>query len=68
MKTVDARGLSCPTPLIMTIEAMKHADIFDVLIDDEVARENILRMLKDKYKLEPLVDENNEEITIHVKK
>lgn len=26
MKTVDARGLSCPEPLMLTAEAMKNMD------------------------------------------
>ncbi|MCK5884432.1 MAG: sulfurtransferase TusA family protein [Bacteriovoracaceae bacterium] len=68
MKKVDARGLSCPTPLVMTIEAMKHEDVFDVLIDDEVAKENILRMLKGKFNMSPIFEEKNGEIIIHVKK
>ncbi len=68
MKKVDARGLSCPTPLIMTIQALKLESEFDVIIDDEVARENILRMLKEKHGMEPAIDRDGEEITIHVKK
>ena len=51
---LDARGLSCPQPLILTTRALKQSDApFDVLVDDVVARENILRMLADRYGLTP---------------
>lgn len=65
---VDARGLSCPTPLIMTLQALKKADSFDVIVDNEVSKENILRTLAEKYSLHPEVVEEGEEVTIRVRK
>lgn len=44
MKTVDARGIPCPKPLILTKTAITNADLneeIEVLIDDEVAFQNI---------------------------
>lgn len=49
MKTIDAKGISCPKPLILTKTALTNANIGDeieVLIDDEVAFHNITDFLK----------------------
>ena len=46
MLTVDACGLSCPQPVIVAkqaIEANPGEDI-EVIVDDMVARENLLRL------------------------
>jgi len=42
---VDARGLSCPQPVIMTLAALKKAQRGEmiILVDTDVARENVLR-------------------------
>lgn len=44
MKRVDARGLSCPEPVIRTKNAMasKEAE-YEVLVDNVVAKENVSR-------------------------
>ena len=44
MKRVDARGLSCPEPVIQTKNAMasKEAE-YEVLVDNVVAKENVSR-------------------------
>ena len=47
MKIVDARGLSCPEPVLMTKEAIREGVFpFAVLVDDETPRENIMRFGK----------------------
>jgi len=46
--TVDARGLSCPVPAIRTkaaLEAMA-AGRLTVLLDEEVAKENVSRLAR----------------------
>lgn len=44
---VDARGLSCPEPVILAKnEADKGTKSFTVLVDIEVAKENVTRMLE----------------------
>lgn len=44
MKTVDARGLSCPEPVIQTKNAMASGEAaYEVLVDNVVAKENISR-------------------------
>jgi tRNA 2-thiouridine synthesizing protein A len=42
---VDARGLSCPQPVLLTLSRMKElgAGEIEVLVDNEVSRENVSR-------------------------
>jgi TusA-related sulfurtransferase len=44
-KIVDARGLSCPQPVLMTLDAIKKASDkeLSVLVDNEASRENVSR-------------------------
>ena len=47
--TVDARGLSCPRPRQMTIEAVRSAkqgEVIVVLVDGANARDSIIRLAK----------------------
>ena len=43
--TIDARGLSCPQPVLMTIDEIKHAASSElvVLVDAEASKENVSR-------------------------
>jgi len=43
--TVDARGLSCPQPVLMTVTAVKsgESDEITILVDNETAKENVCR-------------------------
>jgi tRNA 2-thiouridine synthesizing protein A len=45
---VDARGLSCPQPVIMTMDEMKKAGKGEivVLVDTDTSRENVSRAAK----------------------
>ncbi|NLY70780.1 MAG: preprotein translocase subunit TatB [Clostridiales bacterium] len=47
-KLVDARGLSCPQPVIKTLNAIKTADTSEivVLVDTDTAKENVIRAAK----------------------
>jgi tRNA 2-thiouridine synthesizing protein A len=42
---IDARGLSCPQPVLMTIDEIKKAGKgkITILVDSETARENVNR-------------------------
>ena len=42
---VDARGLSCPQPVLMTIEEIGKAGkgLIEVLVDTDTSRENVSR-------------------------
>ncbi len=43
-KTVDARGLACPQPVILTRVALQEADAVLAIVDNETARQNVTRM------------------------
>ena len=45
---IDARGLSCPQPVILTnrkIQEMKKG-VFEILVDSDTSRENISRLAR----------------------
>jgi len=45
MKTVDARGLSCPQPVILARKAMETGQFpIEVLVETVTSRENVRRM------------------------
>ncbi|MBW1903004.1 MAG: sulfurtransferase TusA family protein [Deltaproteobacteria bacterium] len=43
--TVDARGLSCPQPVLMTMDEMKKVDKGEIviLVDTDTSKENVSR-------------------------
>ena len=43
--TVDARGLSCPQPVIMTLDEIKRGGDVEiiVLVDTDTSKENVTR-------------------------
>lgn len=43
-KTVDARGLACPQPVVLTKQALETSDKVKVLVDNETALENVKRL------------------------
>ena len=51
---VDARGLSCPMPVIMTQKAMKSKkDYYEVMVDAQAPLENVTRFAQSQgYKVE----------------
>lgn len=45
---VDARGLACPTPVMLTVKQLQHNTIVNVLVDNEVAVQNVSRLAASK--------------------
>ncbi|WP_251159283.1 sulfurtransferase-like selenium metabolism protein YedF [Caniella muris] len=48
---IDARGITCPKPVIMTLQALKEllaGEALEVLVDDETARGNLTRLASEK--------------------
>ena len=54
--TVDARGLSCPEPVVRTKKAFDAHQSFSVLVDNETSKENVIRFC-DKMKAKTNVAE-----------
>jgi tRNA 2-thiouridine synthesizing protein A len=65
---IDARGRSCPEPVIMTKNALESsAGNIEVLVDAEVAKENVKRFAENKgYKVS--ISENEEDYAISITK
>ncbi|MEN6321104.1 MAG: sulfurtransferase TusA family protein [Syntrophaceae bacterium] len=47
---IDARGLSCPQPVILTLNRLKEMDKgqIDVLVDTDTSKENVSRAATSK--------------------
>lgn len=61
MIEVDARGFSCPIPVVKTKEVIdKNPNVpLTILVDNEVSKENVTRLAKSKgYLVEAKADEN----------
>lgn len=67
MVTVDAKGLFCPEPLMMTQDALKKnlGEQVVVEVDSATPRDNILRLARRK-KLNATVDEKDGVFTIAI--
>lgn len=48
--TIDAKGLSCPQPVILTLNAIKKTKTGEliVLVDTQTSKENVSRAAKSK--------------------
>mgnify|MGYP002511566469 CR=1 FL=1 len=47
MKQLDARGLSCPEPVVMLQKAMAAKEnAYEIIVDNTASRENVTRYAK----------------------
>ncbi|MBN2160132.1 MAG: sulfurtransferase TusA family protein [Spirochaetes bacterium] len=58
---IDARGLSCPQPVVLTRKAIDAGySSFEISVSSEVSKENVLRALgNNKYRAEISQDGND---------
>lgn len=68
MERVDARGLSCPEPVILTRKALQSgAAAYEILVDNVTSRENVTRFAEHAgYTVS--VSEKDGEYTLSLKK
>lgn len=69
MYEVDARGLSCPEPVLMTAAALKNRknETIKVLVDEQHTRQNVEKYAKSQGKQVTITEKNHEyEITIEL--
>jgi tRNA 2-thiouridine synthesizing protein A len=67
-KTIDARGLSCPQPVVLAQIAIKEGlSSFNVIVSSEVAKENVLRLLKNNNMKTDLASDGDDTIIKAVK-
>ena len=65
--TVDARGLSCPQPVVLTMEALKkNAEAYEILVDNQTALNNVSRFAKNAGKTDSFT-ESGDDYIIEVK-
>ena len=64
MKQLDARGLSCPEPVIMIRKAMMSREpAYEMLVDNVTSKENVTRYAEHQgYSVS--VSENGDEYTL----
>ena len=68
MNTIDARGLSCPEPVVLTRQAlMSKENAYEVLVDNVTSKENVTRYAEHQgYKVS--VKEADGEYTLSLSK
>ena len=68
MKTIDARGLSCPEPVVLTRQAlMSNENEYEVIVDNPTSKENVTRYAEHQgYSVS--VKEASGEYTLSLKK
>ncbi len=66
-KVIDARGLACPQPVLLTRKAMAEADELVVIVDSPTARENVLRLAR-KQGFSAAVEEKEEGIYLSLRR
>ena len=68
MKRVDARGLSCPEPVIRAKNDMESGDKeYEILVDNVVAKENVSRFANHQgYQVQ--VEEQDDDILLKIRK
>lgn len=68
MSMLDARGLSCPEPVIMIRKAMmSKAAEYEMIVDNPTSRENVTRYAEHQgYQVS--CTENNGEFTLSIRK
>jgi tRNA 2-thiouridine synthesizing protein A len=67
-KVVDARGFSCPQPVIMTMRAIQEGQFpIEVLVETVTSRENV-RRASEKLGCQVEVEEMGEEFKLTITK
>ena len=62
-KEIDARGLSCPQPVLMALDAIKSAGSGEllILVDTDTAKENVSRTAESQgWTIRKIVEEGDE--------
>jgi selenium metabolism protein YedF len=66
-KIIDARGLSCPQPVILTKKGLEECDQLTTIVDNPTARENVKKLAGSKG-CTVQVEEKDGEYYIHINK
>lgn len=65
---IDARGLSCPQPVLLLKKALNNSsDTYDIIVDNVTSKENVIRFARNLgYNVD--VFEKDGDYTLHIKK
>ena len=68
MKKLDARGLSCPEPVVVIRKAMQSGeDAYEMVVDNHAAKENVTRYAEHQgYTV--TVSEEGSDVTLTMRK
>ena len=64
-KIVDARGLACPQPVVLTRNALQESDAVTTIVDNETAKSNVSRLAA-KQGCQVDVEEREDSIYVHL--
>ncbi|MCX7855089.1 MAG: sulfurtransferase-like selenium metabolism protein YedF [Anaerolineae bacterium] len=64
-KIVDARGLPCPQPVLLTRDALRESDSVTTIVDSDTARHNVTRMAE-KAGYTVRAEEREDGIYLHI--
>ncbi len=69
-KTVDARGLSCPQPVLMTLDEIKtgKSDEIVVMVDNDASKENVSRAAVSRGWVVDEIDEKDGVFSLKIRK
>ncbi|MCX5839535.1 MAG: sulfurtransferase TusA family protein [Deltaproteobacteria bacterium] len=69
-KTIDARGLSCPQPVLMTLEEIKagKADEIVIMVDNDASKENVSRAAVNRGWTVADIDEKDGVFNVKIRK
>lgn len=60
MIKIDVRGLSCPQPVLLVQKEINEGNgNFEILLDSEASRENILRILEKNRLKSEIIEEDD---------
>jgi len=69
--TVDAKGFSCPQPVVMTkkvLDVYEEGQEIEVIVDNEAARENVKRFAENKGFQVAVEEKGEEEYVLNIKR
>ncbi len=68
--TVDARGLSCPQPVLMTLDEIKSGNDNEIMVvvDNEASKENVIRAAESQKCRIGNIQQNGDDYTIPITK
>ena len=66
--TVDTRGCSCPQPVLMTKKALAKESAIEVIVDNNTAKNNILRFAASQGCKTCVEETGNDECVIKITK